>query len=49
MSDDPTRRRPRAFSVEPEAPPAEPSRPETARRKPRAIAPGPGLEMETED
>lgn len=49
MSDDPTRRRPRAFSIEPEVPPAEPPRPETARRKPRAIAPGPALEMEAED
>ena len=49
MSDDPTRRRPRAFSIEPEASPTEPLRPETARRKPRAIAPGPALEMEAED
>tara|TARA_Y100000815_G_scaffold114849_1_gene103728 strand:+ start:13896 stop:14984 length:1089 start_codon:yes stop_codon:yes gene_type:complete len=50
MSDDPTRRRPRAFSIEPEASTAEQApRQETARRKPRAIAPGPALEMEAED
>lgn len=49
MSDDPNRRKPRAFSVEAEAPPAEPPRPATERRKPRAIVPGPALEMEAED
>jgi putative membrane protein len=53
MSDDPKRRKPRAFSVEPETPapdltPPHPG-PHTAPRKPRAIAPGPALELEAED
>lgn len=48
MSDDKPRRKPRAFSVAPEA--AEPAAEKTAPpRMPRAIAPGPALEMEPED
>lgn len=53
MTEDNTRRKPRAFAVEPErqetvsAGPAEKTA--TPPRKPRAIAPGPALEMDPED
>jgi putative membrane protein len=48
MSDDKTRRKPRAFAVSPETvEPAEEKAPPP--RMPRAIAPGPALEMEPED
>ncbi|WP_425418151.1 YcjF family protein [Oricola indica] len=47
MSDDTNRRKPRAFAVEPETPAPEPQ--PAAPRRPRAIAPGPALEMEADD
>ncbi|GAB4348760.1 MAG: TIGR01620 family protein [Oricola sp.] len=48
MSDNHIRRKPRAFSVAPES--EEPAAQQSAApRKPRAIAPGPALEMEPED
>lgn len=48
MSDDKIRRKPRAFSVAPETAEPEPKK-SAPPRMPRAIAPGPGLEMEPED